>query len=187
MSLFQNKYRVESIRLHGYDYSQNGMYFVTVCTNDRVYLFGRIDNRKMVLNRYGTIVVQCWNDLPNHYPNIILDEFVVMSNHIHGIIIIDNNLNTSSKVETGLKPVSTEITQIPDITNGHNPPKNHQNRHGLSEIVRALKTFSSRQINELRHTQGINIWQPGYYDHIIHSQNEYKRIKMYIRNNPNNT
>ena len=112
MSLFQDKYRVESIRLHGYDYSQNGMYFVTVCTNDRVCLFGRIDHKKMVLNQFGLIIEQCWEDLPNHYPNFIQDEFVVMPNHIHAIIIINNHLDPSSIVETGFKPVSTIVFQL---------------------------------------------------------------------------
>jgi putative transposase len=121
MSLFHDKYRVESIRLQGYDYSQNGMYFVTVCTNDRECLFGRIDNKKMVLNRYGAIIEQCWNDLPNHYPNFIQDEFVVMPDHIHAIIIINNDMETASVagteitvVETGFKPVSTDTTNTTD-------------------------------------------------------------------------
>ena len=90
MTLFRNKYRVESARLPGWDYSQNGIYFVTVCTHNRELLFGQIENEGMTLNPYGYIVEQCWFDLPNHYSNLVLDAFVVMPNHIHGILIIDN-------------------------------------------------------------------------------------------------
>jgi putative transposase len=199
MSLFQDKYRVESIRLHGYDYSKNGMYFVTVCTRDRRHLFGKIEKRTMILNQYGIIVEQCWHEISSHYSNFVADEFVVMPDHIHAIIIIKNDMESASVagteiniVETGFKPVSTDtpdtpnITRITDCHNNPLPPTKQQNHHGLPEFVRALKTFSARRINELRQTPGINIWQTGYYDHIIHSQNEYKRIKMYIRNNPNN-
>lgn len=75
-----------SIRLKGYDYSQPGAYFVTIVTHQRQCLFGEIVNNEMILNDYGKIAAQCWNDIPKHFPNAILDEFVIMPNHIHGII-----------------------------------------------------------------------------------------------------
>ena len=78
-----------SIRLKGYDYSQAGAYFVTMCTQHRECLFGEIVDGKMRLNEYGQIVQQCWMEIPQHYQNVQLDEYVVMPNHVHGIIIIN--------------------------------------------------------------------------------------------------
>lgn len=171
MSRFRNKYRVESTRLKGYDYSRNGDYFVTICTKNRIHLFGdivpeipvveaglrpastTIPSPKLILSDAGKIVSDCWYDLPNHYSNIILDEFIIMPDHIHGIIQIHNR------------------------TYG-------KNRHGLSEFVRAFKSFSSRRINELYGTADSRIWQPRFYDHVIFSKREKERIRQYIKNNP---
>jgi putative transposase len=174
MSLFHKKFRIESIRKKGYDYSQCGSYFITICTLGKVCLLGRIADGNVVLNRYGKIVKNCWHDLPNHYQNVVLDEFVIMPDHVHGIIIIKNvGDNFTNTVETGPRPVSTD-----------NQPKSPQFNHGLSEIVRAFKSFSARRINEMDQTTGLKIWQNGYYDHIIRDDIEYDRIKEYIRDNP---
>ena len=167
------RYRIESTRLKGYDYSRDGAYFITICTKNKFRLFGEIKNYnndecvetglrpvststpptpQMILSNIGQIVTDCWYDLPNHYPNIILDEFIVMPDHIHGIIIIRNGSDNKLK-------------------------------HGLSEFIRAFKSFSSRRINELNKTK-ISIWQPRFHDHIIRSDNELNRIRLYINNNP---
>ena len=147
------------IRLQGYDYSRAGAYFVTVCTHDRLCLFGEIADRRMALNDAGRMVQQVWDDLPNHYSHVELDECVVMPNHVHGIVVI---------VGAGLKPAPTKPTK----------------RHGLPEIVRALKAFSARRINEMRGMPGGKIWQRGYYEHIIRNDDELNRIREYIANNP---
>ena len=187
MTLFQNKYRIESTRFKGWDYASTGSYFVTICTFDRVNLFGRVVKGQMELNQYGNIVNQCWLDLPNHYKNIRLDAFVIMPNHVHGIIVIDNhdfidNHNFIGGVETGFKPVSTVIPTEPVIPTNTIIPI--QNRHGLFEFIRAFKTFSGRRINELRQSQGKPVWQSRFHDHIIQDIDEYYRIKHYIINNP---
>jgi putative transposase len=88
-SRFRHKYRIETTRLKGYDYSEPGTYFITICSKNRVPLFGEIKNENVKLSEIGKIVSDCWFDLPNHYPNIILDEFIVMPNHVHGIIRIE--------------------------------------------------------------------------------------------------
>ena len=82
-----------TIRLKGYDYSQAGMYFITICCQNRQCVFGKIENGEMILNEYGKIVQMVWNELPQHYANIQLDEFVIMPNHIHDIVIITDNAN----------------------------------------------------------------------------------------------
>ena len=161
MDRFRNKYRVDSTRLKGYDYSCDGTYFITICTKNREWLFGEIVQSQIKLSEMGKIVSDCWYDLPNHYSNIILDEFIIMPNHIHGIIGIINN-----------------------------PYLKH--KHGISEFIRAFKSFSSRRINELYAVEAglrpastaTGIWQPRFYDRIIRSYDELKRVRLYIKNNP---
>ncbi len=153
-------------RLQNYDYSQEGYYFLTICTQNRMRYFGDINSGQMKLNRYGKIVRQCWLDLPNHYFNLSLDEWIIMPNHIHGILVIKNNKvgTNDGGVETGLKPVSTR-------------------RHGISEFIRGFKTFSSRRINETSPYELFR-WQRSFYDHIIRDEESLDNIRMYIRNNP---
>ena len=166
-----NIHHRRSIRLKGYDYSQAGLYYVTICCQDKIYRFGKIDEGKMILNENGQIVQTVWDELPQHYNHVELGEFVIMPNHIHGIIIINAN------VGAGLKPAPTGTT-----TN-----------HGLPEIVRALKTFSARKINanvgaglKPAPTHGEKIWQRNYWEHIIRNEKSHQRIANYIINNPMN-
>jgi REP element-mobilizing transposase RayT len=191
MTLYKNKYRIETTRLKNWDYSSNGYYYITICTKNREHIFGKIavetgfkpvSTKKsvstMILNEYGKIVEKCWYDLSEHYSNLKLDEFVIMPNHIHGIMIIDNNDgNGNGNVETGFKPVSTNTTNNTGNTN---------KQHGLFEFVRALKTFSSRRINEFRNSPGAPVWQSRFHDRIVRDENELNRIREYIQNNPIN-
>ena len=135
-----NIYKRRSIRLKGYDYSKDGLYFVTICVKNRKCLFGDIKDGEMILNHNGEIVDMVWDELSEHYHNIRLDAFVIMPNHIHGIIEI---IQPQNVVGAGFKPAPTG-------TMGYKP---------LSEIVRALKTFSARKINEYRNSIGRPIWQ----------------------------
>jgi putative transposase len=148
-----------SIRLKGFDYAQAGAYFVTICTQDRVCLFGDVVDGAMILGTPGQIVLKAWCELPRHYPHVRLDAFVVMPNHVHVIIMLYDS------VEAGLKPAATT-------------------RHALPEVVRALKTFSSRRINAWRETPGISFWQRNYYEHVIRNDNDLDRIRGYIATNP---
>ncbi len=110
----------------------------------------------------GKIVEAAWFDLLNHYPHIELDAFIIMPDHIHGIIWLDDMPNIA--VGDGFRPSPT--------------------RHGLTEIVRALKSFSARRINEARGTQGQAFWQRGFYDHIVRLENDLEDIRCYILENP---
>src|SRR5664279_5405415 len=89
MALFQNKYRVESARMKNWDYSWPGLYFITICTDGREHYFGEITNRQMHINETGELAQTFWMEIPTHFPFIILDAFMIMPNHIHGIIIIE--------------------------------------------------------------------------------------------------
>ncbi|MBL7995054.1 transposase [bacterium] len=171
----------KSIRLPGYDYSNPGAYFVTICVKDHTHLFGSIHNSVMRENEFAKIVRECWNDLPNHYPSVKLDAFVIMPNHIHGIIIIlddDHGVGAGLGVDVGagFKPAPTTNT-----TNTNTPK-----RHGLSEIIRALKTFSARRINEIRKSPGVSVWQRNFYEHIIRNESALYQIRKYINANPAN-
>ena len=146
-------------RLKDYNYSQDGYYFVTICTKDRKEFFGRVKEEKMNLNNYGEIVNQCWYELPKHYLNCSLDSFVIMPNHFHGIIVINNK----NIVGNGFKPFPT---------------------HGLSEIIRGFKTFSSRKINEKITDVSKFQWQKSFYDHVIRNEKSQNNLREYIMYNP---
>jgi REP element-mobilizing transposase RayT len=158
-----------SIRLQGYNYAQAGAYFVTICSQQKAHLFGEIIEGKMALNECGHIINQIWHELPQHYANISLAEFVIMPNHIHGVIVLTENISVRADiVRAGLKPAPT-----------HAPTK-----HGLSEIIRGFKTFSARRINQYRNAIGVPVWHRNYYEHIIRNDTDYQRIAEYIVNNP---
>ncbi|HCO68880.1 MAG TPA: transposase [Dysgonomonas sp.] len=162
------------IRLQDYDYSNEGLYFVTICCQDRIYVFGDIRDGEMIFNEAGRIADCAWKDLPNHNPHIQLDAWCIMPNHVHGIIIINDIIS----VGTGSQPVRLERSGLEPA------PATAYRKHGLPEIIRQFKTFSSRRINQLNGMQGIRLWQRSYYEHIIRNQKSYESIAGYIYGNP---
>lgn len=160
--------RRKQIRLKEYDYSQPGEYYVTICTKDRVHCFGEVMNEEMNLSMIGEIADRCWKELPGHFLNIELDEFVVMPNHIHGIVLILDN------------PGSRDVRSNIPTDNYHSriSPK----RGSLGVIVRAYKAA----VTTLCRRNGIHDfgWQSGYYDHVIRDEKSLMRIRDYIAANP---
>ena len=161
-----DKHHRRSIRLRDYDYASAGAYFITSVAKNRENIFGEIVNGEMQLNDFGSIVQSCWDDLPRHYSHVTLDVFVVMPNHVHGIIVLDDANVGADPVGAGLRPASTK------------------RRHPLPEIIRAFKSFSARRINELREKTGNSVWQRNYYEHIIRNEDALNRIRYYIETNP---
>ena len=157
-----------SIRLDGYDYSQAGMYFVTLCTQGRECLFGRVDNGEMTVNEYGRIVSESWNWLVVQYDHVELDAWVVMPNHLHGIIVINHDCRGGSRTA----PTNT----------GKSGPTIKQKPVG--RLIGAFKTVSTKQINQIRNTPGMSVWQRNYWDHIIRDEKSLENIRNYILNNP---
>jgi len=149
-----------SIRLKGYDYTQPGAYFVTICTQNRECLFGQITDGKMVLNNAGRMVADSWEWLAEQYDHVLLDEWVVMPNHLHGIIVITDGGRGGSRTAPTVK------------------------RKPIGRLIGAFKTVSTKQINQMRETSGAKLWQRNYYEHIIRNENELNRIREYIHNNP---
>jgi REP element-mobilizing transposase RayT len=157
-------------RLKNYDYSQNGMYFITICTKDKKCFFGEIINDKMILNDFGKIIQNVWLELPNHNDNISIDEFVIMPNHIHGIIEIVGTplvgVQDIDTTKTGTRPVTT-----------------------ISELIGTFKSLTTNQyIYHIKNNgwKPFNkyIWQRSFYDHIIRKEESLNKIREYIMINP---
>lgn len=170
-----------SIRLKGYDYAQAGLYFITICTNHRQHIFGEVLNSQMILNAAGKMADECWQAIPKHFPNAILHEFVVMPNHVHGIIELTNLVgaknisppqNISPHDPTGAKDISPRQAQFksPSMT--------------IGSVVRGYKIGVTKWCRN--NTNIFNVWQRDYYEHIIRNEMAFQRIARYIINNPAN-
>lgn len=194
----RGRFRSDTVRLKSWDYGWNGVYFVTICTHHRKHFFGEIilsktvnvstnvetpdfvslrsGNSRMQLLGIGDIAESCWRAIPEYFPFVKLGEFIVMPNHVHGIIIINkendgrNNLDTQNRVYQSRKHQKSLNSFGPQSRN-------------LPSIIRGYKagvTKGARRINE-----NFN-WQPKYYDHIIRDRKSFERISNYIKMNPEN-
>jgi len=185
-----------SIRLKGYDYSQAGIYFVTICVKRRgekffAITFGEIVDGEMDLNDAGKIVEKCWLEIVQHYPNTILHEYVVMPNHVHGIIELIHNENDTQPPVVGAKNFSPNETPNETSFSPHDNDtqtsvmgaKDFSPLRGTSRtigaIVRGFKIGVTKQL-------GYSVWQRNYWEHIIRNEQSYQRIANYIINNPKN-
>jgi REP element-mobilizing transposase RayT len=201
-----------SIRLKNYDYSQAGLYFVTICVQDRICLFGNIEDGEMRLNEYGKIIFDEWQNTPNVRQNIKLHEFVVMPNHIHGIIEITHKIGGDTPIENpdvqcrGV--LHTPSLHTPSL---HTPDMNLQNdnqgvcvenqgvcvenqgvcntplrspSNTVGAVIRGFKSAVTKKLNELGFTH--SIWQRDMWEHIIRDSDNYNHIADYILNNPKN-
>ncbi|MDR3047849.1 MAG: transposase [Bacteroidales bacterium] len=184
-----------SIRLQGYDYSQAGLYFVTICVQNRECLFGEIIDGEMILNNLGEIAMQCWLDITQHFPNAILHEYVIMPNHVHGIIEIKTNDMYDDRGDDLSRPLIDGMVNIDlgainraptgniDNIGGFAKTKNPMLNNNLSRIVRWYKgriTFECHKIIPYF------AWQRNYYENIIRNAQSYENISNYIINNPAN-
>jgi len=160
-----------SIRLRDYDYSQNGAYFVTVVAKNREDLFGEIQNGEMILNETGKMVLHCWEQIPEHFPVVEIDECCVMPNHFHGIFLICKG---DCKGERFFAP--TDTAPANDINPGTSKT--------VGSVVRGFKigvTKWARQNLEI-----IDVWQRNYYEHVIRNEADLEKIRQYIFDNPAN-
>jgi len=178
MSYNPDKHHCRSIRLKGYDYSQVGAYFVTICTQDRICWLGDVVDGEMRLNASGQMVCTAWNDLPNRYANIELDAFVAMPNHIHGIIIL------YGRGESCIRPASGD-----QQTGDHKDRPYGTLNDSVGRIVQAFKSITTHHyINGVRRHDwnpfSGKLWQRNYYEHIIRSEESLNHIRQYILDNP---
>jgi len=157
-----DKHQRRSIRLREYDYAQAGAYFVTIVTRDRACLFGEVVNGEMRPNQLGLIVVDEWDRSSRIRQELETDAFVLMPNHIHGVVFINGGVGA-----TGRSPL-------------HSGPL----RRSLGAFVAGFKSVVTKRVNELRATPGAPVLQRNYYEHIVRGENELNRIREYIANNP---
>ena len=162
------KHHRRSIRLKGYDYSQEGAYYVTIVTYHRDYLFGEIVNEEMVLNEFGKIADECWRAIPDHFAFVELGAYVIMPNHVHGIIVITDDHGVGA---TQWVAPTTTITR----------PKGPK-RGSLGAIIGSFKSAVSYRINKEHNATGI--WQRNYHEHIIRDEKELQNKANYINANP---
>ena len=167
--LYKSKYRIESSRLNEWDYSTAWWYYITLCTKNFKYWFGEIKNGKMLLNDLGKIIEEEWLKTKEIRTNVDLDYYVIMPNHIHGIIQIignqDHGRGTMLRTPTAEQYGKRVSNSIPTI-------------------VRSFKAVVTKQINEIRQSPGDRIWQKNYWEHVIRNEQDLHRIRNYIINNP---
>jgi REP element-mobilizing transposase RayT len=193
MDKFQGKYRIPSARATWWDYAGNGLYFITICTAGRAHCFGKIAGDEMQLSPIGEMALQCWLEIPHHFPFVKLHAFVVMPNHVHGILEIarsglaNNELADTHPVETQ-NFASLQQYPPPPSSPSPSPPPSGTNKFGpqsrnLSSIIRGYKIGVKKYatMNKIDFT-----WQSRFHDHIIRNDHEYHRIHDYIIKNPGN-
>ena len=166
MDKFKNKYRIKTTRLQSWDYGANAPYFITICTANRKHYFGQVINGEMQLSEIGKMAEIYWQAIPEHFPFVRLDAFVIMPNHVHGIIVIDKDADEQCG---DTKPcISTKNQFGPQSRN-------------LASIVRGFK-IGVKKYASVHHIDFS--WQALYHDHIIRNDIAYQRIHDYILNNP---
>jgi len=184
MSDQPNERHRRSLRLKGYDYSQAGAYFVTVCAYGKECLFGEVESGLMRLNEYGEIVASEWIRSAELRLEIECGEFVVMPNHFHGIMHIvgayGNTPMTHDKKIFG----SSRNKGVMPCQKGVLPYAPTSPSRNIGSMVRGFKGAASRRINQLRNTPGAPVWQRNYYEHVIRNDADYNRIAEYVSNNP---
>ncbi len=169
MKFDPQEYNRRSIRLKDYDYTQPGYYYVTIVTQNRKCLFGEINNGEMVLNEAGSMIQDIWKQLPNKYFGVDLDQFQLMPNHLHGVIVL----------------VGTGPRACPD----KGQPQGVVPTISLSDIVHRFKSFTTRKyidgVNRCEWVQfDYKLLQRSFYDHVIRDETELKNVRKYIVNNP---
>jgi putative transposase len=192
MTLYSRK----SIRLKNYDYSEPGMYFVTICLECRGAAccalecapqcdsanaagtgFGHIENGRMVLNQFGQIVDSCWKLIPVHFPHVMLDEFVVMPDHLHGIITIA----TAQRID--MSPYM-DTARHADGRAQHAAPLRTCVPGSVPTIIRSFKSVVTNRVNQLRNSPGTVLWQRKFHERVIRNENELLKMRIYIQENP---
>ncbi|MBD2086704.1 hypothetical protein NDI49_03570 [Trichocoleus sp. ST-U3] len=172
MTLFENKYRIKSTRLKGWDYASDGWYFVTICTGDRRCFFSDVVAGEMQLSAEGRVAKNNWCEITNYFQNFQLDEFIIMPNHIHGILVIHQSGDAINRVSTD------KIGGRGGVTKQHNPMLS---KDSLSRVIRWYKGRCKYEIGKINPDFS---WQPRFDDRIIRDENSLTQVRHYIVGNP---
>jgi REP element-mobilizing transposase RayT len=176
-----DKHRRRSIRREGYDYSLPGAYFVTLISYGRMCLFGEIKDGELRQSDIGKLVYDCWLGITDHFDNTKLDEYVIMPNHLHGIIII---LDPYGKGEASLDKPTIGSAMISGDASPLQPKGTQPGSIGA--IIQNFKSVTTRKVNRLHFEPGYKIWQKNYYERIIRNEGELNATRRYILDNPLN-
>jgi len=169
---FQDIYRIPSARLRNWDYSADGIYFITICTASHEYYFGMIENKKMILSEIGSLVLMEWKKSFDMRVELLCDSFVIMPNHIHAILRIENGVFSNKQGSATNPTVTTSKSGV-----AYRSPKS------ISSFVAGFKSVITTKV---RKNHQLFDWQTRFHDHIIHNEVEYQRIANYIETNPAN-
>jgi REP element-mobilizing transposase RayT len=154
-----------SMRLRGFDYRSEGAYFITICTRNRECLLGSVVSDNIVLSAIGDVVAAAWNAIPRHFPTVDLDAYIVMPNHVHGILSIT-------------APRRGTACRAPTERFGRPVPGS------IPSGVRSFKSAATREANREKGSSGASLWQRGYYEHVVRSDEELNRLRRYVQENP---
>jgi putative transposase len=187
MEKFRNKYRVPSARAAWWNYGWAGAYFITICTHGREHFFGEIQNRKMILSNAGLLADVFWHEIPNHAKHVELGSFVVMPNHIHGILILNGGISPTVETRHALSLRQRQQQQQTEPPQPRQPfPQQrfqNQGKNTVSSIIGSYKSAVTKHANRLGLEFG---WQARFHDHIIRDDPEFQRINDYIEMNVEN-
>ena len=163
-----NKHHRRSVLIKGYDYTQPGVYYITICTEARQCIFGEVIDGQMQLNLLGHLAHTCWLEIPNHFPRFQLDAFVIMPDHVHGLLVIVDNT-----------PVKTQQRRVPTPERLGQPV-----RGSIPTAIRSYKSAVTRLIHKFCETTEVPVWQDGFYESIIRDEVSLNCKRQYITNNP---
>jgi REP element-mobilizing transposase RayT len=185
MTFDPEKHHRRSIRLRNYDYSQPGAYFVTICTYQKQSWFGEIKNGQIYLNQLGKIVADEWLKTCKIRPNFKLDEWVIMPNHFHGIVIINDYSGDDQSLGARDAPLDLGARDAPLDLGARDAPL-QQKPNSLSSCIAGFKSAVTKRINLLRQNTDTPIWQRNYYESILRDEKYLAVVREYIINNPKN-
>ena len=209
---FDRKYRIETTRLSNWNYGWNASYFVTICTEEKLPHFGSVQNQQFIATSMGKIALQCWLEMPNHYPFVELGTFVVMPNHVHGIVQIKHGIDKNrDDVEyddinqrrdlyqrrDAINSVSTASPRSSSSLSSHMPQDathvkqqggitGHHNPMLHNNLSRVIRWYKGGVTYECRKINPEFCWQERFHEHIIRNREAYQKIETYIINNPAN-
>ena len=175
MKKYKNKYRISSARLKNWDYKSNGAYFITINTKNRNPHFGSIYLGEMYLSKIGKLAHDYWIEIPKHFPNATVDTFVIMPDHMHGIIIINNDVDDVDDVDDVVKTLQCNVSSVMSNISSK--------RGSISTIIRSYKSVTTKHARKINPNFG---WQTRFHDRVIRDTPELNRIQKYILENPEN-
>lgn len=194
MTKFQNKFRVESHRKPNWDYSSGAYYFITICCQHQQHYLGKIENQKMILSDFGKIVEWEWHESFTLRRELFLDEFILMPNHLHAIIIIDSAVQTHGRAsQTDRETQGSPETDDGVEAHGRAPLPFTRKPKSISSFIAGFKSAATTKIDDFidekelpikKFNRNNKFWHPNYHDHIIRNEKAYLNIKNYIINNP---